>query len=64
MKKLEHELVNFKMNGVVPPAKFLDSINLLLTDDAAEWAETNPESLPISQLPSAVSMITDYRKPR
>ncbi len=24
--------------------KLLDSVNLLLTDQAAEWAETNPET--------------------
>ncbi len=30
------------MNGMISSAKLLTCINLLLTDDAAEWAETNP----------------------
>ena len=32
------------MNGAVPPATLLECINLLLTDEAAEWAVTNPDA--------------------
>ena len=39
--KLEHELTQYRENGTIPPDRFINSINLLLTDDAAEWAETN-----------------------
>jgi hypothetical protein len=33
-----------QMNGMILPAKLLNRINLLLTDDVAEWAETNPDA--------------------
>ena len=39
--KLEHELTQYRENGIIPPDRFINSVNLLLTDDAAEWAETN-----------------------
>ncbi|MCJ1464755.1 hypothetical protein MMC07_003368 [Pseudocyphellaria aurata] len=42
--KLEHELAQYQTNGIIPPDRFIDSINLLLTNDAAEWAETNPDA--------------------
>ena len=32
------------MNGAVPPATLLECINPLLTDETAEWAETNPDA--------------------
>lgn len=44
LRKLEHELNPYKIDGRIPPGRYMDSINLLLTDDAAEWAETNPDA--------------------
>lgn len=41
LKKLKHELRLFKEGGVISSNRFIDSVNFLLTDDAAEWAETN-----------------------
>ena len=44
LKKLEYELTPHRVDGTVPPSKLLECINLLLTDEAAEWAETNPDA--------------------
>lgn len=45
MRKLEHELNQFKIDGVIPFERFMDSINLFFTDDAVEWAETNMNAM-------------------
>lgn len=45
IKRLEHELSGYKVNGVINPSTYLDSLNMLLTDDAAEWAESHPEAI-------------------
>ena len=44
LKKLDHELNPFKEDGSIPPERFIDSVKLLLSDDAADWAETNPDA--------------------
>lgn len=45
------------MNGSIPPRKFLESVDLLLTDDAAELAKTNPDAsrLLAEENPTALS---------
>ena len=43
LRYLDHELRPFRMNEVVPPQRYLKSVDLLLTDDAAEWTEGNGE---------------------
>jgi len=45
IKRLEHELSGYKVDGVINPSTYLDSLNMLLTDDAAEWAESHPEAI-------------------
>ena len=62
LKKLEHELNPYKENGVIPPGRYMDSINLLLTDDAAEWAETNAEAAGLlSQEDPTPESVTAFR---
>ena len=60
LKKLEFELAPFKQDGSMPPRKFLESVDLLLTDDAAEWAETCPDAVRLlaDENPTAQSMTT------
>ncbi len=43
LAKLDYELETYEVDGVVPPKKYLRFANLLLTDEAAEWAESNPD---------------------
>jgi hypothetical protein len=45
LKRLEHELSGYKVDGVIRPSTYLDSLNMLLTDDAAEWAESHPDAI-------------------
>ena len=47
IRKLEFELGPFKVNGAIPAQPLLSSIDLLLTDEAAKWAETNPDAVRI-----------------
>ena len=44
----------------MPPKKFLESVDLLLTDDAAEWAETCPDAVRLlaDENPTVQFMIT------
>lgn len=45
LKRLDHEFSGYKIDGVVKPFTYLDSLNMLLTDDAAEWAESHPDAI-------------------
>jgi hypothetical protein len=45
LKCLEHELSGYKVNGIINSNTYLDSLNVLLTDDAAEWAESHSEAI-------------------
>lgn len=47
IRKLEFELGPFKVNGAIPAQRLLTSKDLLLTDEAAKWAEINPDALRI-----------------
>lgn len=45
LKKFEHEMAGYKNNpGTIPPKLYLDSLDMLLTDDANDWAESHPEA--------------------
>lgn len=51
IKRLEFELTPYQDgNGVIPARKFLSSVDLLLSDEAAEWAEIDQD---------AVKLLTD-----
>ncbi len=39
------KLSGYKVNDVINPTTYLDSLNMLLTDDAAEWAESHSEAV-------------------
>ena len=41
LAKLDYELETYEVNGVIPSKKYLKFANLLLTDEAVEWAESN-----------------------
>lgn len=45
LKRLEHELSGYKVSGVINPSTYLNSLNMLLMDDAAEWAESHPDAI-------------------
>ena len=51
IKRLEFELTQYQdENGVIPAQKFLSFVDLLLSDEAAEWAEIDQD---------AVKLLTD-----
>lgn len=60
IEKLEFELTVYKINGVIPSVRFMTSIDLLLTDDAAQWAEINPDAARLLSLskPTAKDVTT------
>ena len=41
LRKLKHELISFKLFETISFEKFINSVNLLLIDDAADWTEVN-----------------------
>jgi hypothetical protein len=43
LKRFEWEIQAYAVGGVVPSARYLSTLDLLLTDEAADWAETNPD---------------------
>ena len=45
LEKVEHELYGYEDDeGNVPPKQYLKALNMLLVDDAADWAESNSEA--------------------
>ena len=40
-RKLKHKLIFFKQNETVSSKRFMNSVNLFLIDDVADWAEIN-----------------------
>jgi len=47
LKKLDWELEGYAVSGAVPPHRFTQAIDLLLTEEAAAWAETHPQAIDI-----------------
>lgn len=47
LKKFEHEMSGYKSenDGTIPAQTYLDSLSMLLTDDAAEWSESHPDAI-------------------
>ena len=46
IKSFEYELSDFRdEHGVIPPATYLQYLDLLLLGEAAEWVESNPEAV-------------------
>jgi len=44
LKSFNHELEDFKIDDTVPPKTFMRYFDLLMSDDAADWLETNPDA--------------------
>ncbi len=47
LKKLDWELEGYMVNGAIPPHRFIQAFELLLTEDASAWAETHPQAVHI-----------------
>ena len=46
LRKLDHELSGCKQDdSSILPDKYLDAINMLLTDKARDWANSHPEAV-------------------
>ena len=55
LKRLNWELKGYAVNGAVPPHRFIQALDLLLTEEAAVWAESHPQAAAIiaAQAPAA-----------
>lgn len=55
LKKLDWELEGYNIDDQVPPLRVTKALELLLTEDAVEWAESHPQAVTIlaSESPSA-----------
>ena len=62
LAKLDYELEIYEVNEVVPPKKYLKFANLLLTDEAAEWTESNPDVITILTNPASDQAAVDRFK--
>lgn len=47
LKKLDWELEGYAVDRKVPPHRFIQAFELLLTEDASNWAETHPQAVEI-----------------
>ena len=47
LKKLDWELEGYMVDGKIPPHRYIQAFELLLTEDAAAWAETHPQAVSI-----------------
>ena len=53
LKKLGHELSGYKTaNEAIPADTYLNSLNMLLVEEAADWAESHPEAIRLLNEPS------------
>ncbi|MCJ1423137.1 hypothetical protein MMC29_001018 [Sticta canariensis] len=44
--KYEHEMSGYRVaDGIIPPEVYLGSLDMLLTDEAAEWSESHPDAV-------------------
>ena len=43
LKMFEHDIRSLKRNHVFPPARYLHYLDMLLADEAADWADGTPE---------------------
>lgn len=63
IKRLEFELTPYQdENGVIPARKFLSSIDLLLSDEAAEWAEIDPDAIKLLTNPDPTAQMVSTFK--
>lgn len=62
LKKLEHELSVFKQDEIISSGRYMNNINLLLIDDAVEWAKINVEAANLlTQEDSIVESVVTFR---
>ncbi|KAL2037843.1 hypothetical protein N7G274_009317 [Stereocaulon virgatum] len=68
IKGFEHELEDFKQEGIVPAELYLKYLDLLLTEGAAGWLETNADALNLIYTPhptqDTVEQVTSLLKER
>ena len=47
LKKLDWELEGYSVDGTIPPHRYTQALDLLLTEEAALWAESHPQAVSI-----------------
>ena len=52
LKKLDWELEGYAANGIIPPHRYIQALDLLLTEDAAAWAESHLQAISILASPN------------
>ena len=61
--KFNHEMKGYRdQEGVIPPDTYLESLNMLLTDDAAEWAESHPDAIRLLAEPNPTAATVESFK--
>ena len=50
LKKLDWELEGYMVDHQIPPHRYIQAFELLLTEDASAWAETHPQAVQILSL--------------
>ena len=50
------------VDGSIPPDTYLESLNMLLTDDAADWAESHPDAVRLLAEPEPTQVTVDNFK--
>jgi len=62
LRKLKHELSGYKTNNGIPADRYLDALNILLTNDAKEWAKSYPKAVRLLTTPTLTKDTIDRFK--
>ena len=61
LPKFNHEMKGYRTSdGTVPPDIYLESLSILLTDDAADWAENHLDAVRLLAVENPTQQIVDH----
>lgn len=61
-RKFDYEMSGFCIDGRIPADKYLSFLNMLLTEDAAEWADSYPDAIRLLEDPNPTQETVDSFK--
>lgn len=65
LTKFNHEMKGYRLpDGTIDPGLYLESLNMLLTDDASDWAESYPDAIRILADPDPTQEMVETFKAR
>ena len=62
LMSFEHEMAGYKQNNTIPADLYLNSLNMLLIDDAEDWAESHPDAIELLKEDTSTQQTVDNFK--